>query len=152
MFRERLVLRCLRPNSWMTWSGHCSETKTTSYQRSLLIIRVIRTLLLSTSRKLMDVQQLVLFMRTDKYEVGSYLSKCRAKLERKITQCDEMFTHHHTHCVRSYTKKSAGSSIMADGSHLPEVLTNWANHVSTLRPLIIHFCRMQRAISSWTLL
>ena len=107
-----------------------------------------------------------------KHEVASYLSKCRARLEwKKTAQCDEMFTHHHLHHFRSYTKRSAGSSIMADGSlitDLPEVLSNWVNHFSMLSCFlslpIIHFWRnmslasqpskpgyMQRVISSWTL-
>ena len=61
-----------------------------------------------------------------KRDVSSYLSKCRAHVERiSIQKCDETFQFFHPKRFKSNSQKTGGSSLMVNGSlttHPPEVL------------------------------
>ena len=74
--------------------------------------------------------------RKSKRDVSSYLSKCRARLERnKIQKRDEMFANHHPRRFRSRTPKTEGSSLLIDNPVVTDsssVLDSWVGHFSEL--------------------
>ena len=71
-----------------------------------------------------------------KRKVSDYLSKCRARLERKeIGRRDKLFRSRHPKCFKTWSSRTQGSTLAVNGSRVTDtaaILEQWADHFSRL--------------------